>query len=106
MYGSECRVSVIFLSRFLGVLVDSSLSFEDHCEMTVNKANRVLGVVRRSFKYIDRETMPTLFKALIRPHLEYGNTIWCPKLKTSYQFFGSSSAESNVNGTRPSSPSL
>ncbi len=65
----------------LGVIVDNSLCFEQHCEAAINKANRILSVIRRSFKYIDREVLLTLYKSLVRPHLEYGNTIWNPTLK-------------------------
>ncbi len=65
----------------LGVIVDDSLSSEQHCETAVNKANRMLGLIRRSFKHIDRDVLLSLYKSLVRPHLEYGNTIWSPKLK-------------------------
>ena len=36
---------------------------------------------KRAFKYLDKDAMLTIYKALIRPHLEYGNIIWSPKLK-------------------------
>ncbi len=61
--------------------MDNSLTFEQHAEAAVNKANRILGAIRRSFKYIDRDVMLNLYKSLVRPHLEYGNTVWNPKLK-------------------------
>ncbi len=79
--GESIKLDYSNEEKDLGVLVDSSLSFKDHCETAISTANRVLGIIRRSFKYIDRETMLTLYKTLVRPHLEYGNTIWCPKLK-------------------------
>ncbi len=79
--GRACKLEHINEEKDLGVTVDNSLSFEQHCESATNKANRVLGVIRRSFKYIDKEVMLTLYKSLVRPHLEYGNTIWHPKLK-------------------------
>ncbi len=65
----------------LGVIIDSTLSFEQHCDTAITKANRILGIIRRSFKYMDKEVMLTLYKSLVRPHLEYCNTIWNPKLK-------------------------
>ena len=36
---------------------------------------------KRAFKYLDKSAMLTIYKALIRPHLEYGNIIWSPNLK-------------------------
>ena len=41
----------------------------------VSKANKVLGLLRRSFETLEKETLVWLFKALVRPHLEYCNTV-------------------------------
>ena len=42
------------------------------------KANQVLGTIKRTYKTRDRETITTLYKSMVRPHLEYGNAIWGP----------------------------
>ncbi len=65
----------------LGVLFDNTLSFEQHVETCITKANRTLSIIRRSFTYMDKDMMLMLYKSLIRPHREYGNVIWSPKLK-------------------------
>ncbi len=79
--GQNVNLKYTTEEKDLGVLTDNLLQFEQHCETAVNKANRILAVIRRSFKYIDKDVMLTLYKSLVRPHLEYGNTIWHPKLK-------------------------
>ena len=38
----------------------------------------MLTVVKRSFANVDELTLLLLFKTIIRPVLEYGNTIWVP----------------------------
>ena len=38
-------------------------------------------MIRRSFTNIDTETFPLLFKALVRPHLEYANCVWSPRFQ-------------------------
>ena len=45
----------------LGVLVDNKLKFSKHVEEQVSKANRILGLFRRSYQYLDNETMRLLF---------------------------------------------
>ena len=40
-----------------------------------------MGMIRRTFKFIDKEIFALLFKSRVRPILEYGNTIWSPRLK-------------------------
>ena len=65
----------------IGVVIDSKLSFEDHIVEKVNKANIILGVIRRSFEYLDRNTLVMLYKSLVRPHIEYANQAWAPYKK-------------------------
>ena len=65
----------------LGVLVDQNLNFSDHVTSTVNKASKLLGLIKRTFPTLSMITVPKLFKTLVRPHLEYGNAIWHPKHK-------------------------
>ena len=62
----------------LGVIFDKYLSFDAHNQNSINKANRI---IRRTFTFIDGEIFTNLYKALVRPHLEYGNIVWFPQLK-------------------------
>ena len=57
----------------LGVHVDAKLTFEHHVEIVVNKANRMLGMIRRAYTFLDGPTMTKLYTSLIRPLLEYSN---------------------------------
>ena len=70
------QLDVSRLERDLGVQVDSLLKFRRQAAAAVAKANQVLAVIRRSFALINEETLPLLFKSLVRPHLEYGNLVW------------------------------
>jgi hypothetical protein len=45
----------------------------------VAKANKLLGLIMRSFKYMDPESMIVFYKSQVRSLLEYGHLIWCPK---------------------------
>ena len=54
------------------------LKFSDHVEHAVSKANQILGLIRRSFMYLDIPLLKQLHTTLVRPHLEYGNTVWHP----------------------------
>jgi hypothetical protein len=82
-HGSSDRVTLgkSSLERDLGVYVDNDLKFSLHIETQVNKANKLLGLIRRSYEYLDGESMKMLFVALVRPHLEFGNVVWSPRLE-------------------------
>ena len=60
----------------IGVIIDSKLKFQDHINTQVKKANTILGIIKRSFSYIDQERLLILYKSLVRPHLEYASTAW------------------------------
>ena len=47
----------------------------------MKKANNVLGLIKRSFDYMEQHTFLTLYCTLVRPILEYGSVIWSPHLK-------------------------
>ena len=65
----------------LGVVTDNKPKFSCHINEKVNKANRIMGVIRRSFKSLDLSSFAKLFKCLVRPHLEYVAPVWNPHLK-------------------------
>ena len=66
----------------LGVIIDAQLKFHSQCSVVVNKANRLLGLIKKSFLNITTDMFTSLYKALVRPVLEYGNLIWAPHYKT------------------------
>ena len=62
----------------LGVMVDDSLKFHIHAAYATKKANQMLGVIKKTYVTRDANTISTLYKSMVRPHLEYGNAIWGP----------------------------
>jgi hypothetical protein len=66
------------LEKDLGILVDSKLKFDSHINNIVNKANRLVGLIRRSFNFLDAKNFSLIFKAIVRPTLEYGQVVWSP----------------------------
>ena len=65
----------------VGVTIDNKLSFDKHITEKVNKANSIIGVIRRTFEYLDLKTFRMLYVSLVRPHLEYANPGWSSHLK-------------------------
>ena len=53
----------------MGVYVNRELTFEKHIETVVNQANRMLGLIRRSYTYLDSQSLLKLYTSLVRPTL-------------------------------------
>ncbi len=66
------------LEKDLGVYVSKDLKWEYHINFMANKANRVLGMIKHSFSYLDKNSLKLLFTSLVRPILEYAAPIWNP----------------------------
>ena len=62
----------------LGVIihVDKSLTFTEHINFKIKIANRNLGLIFRTFTYLDKDIFMNLYKSLVRPHLEYASSEW------------------------------
>ena len=67
----------------LGDRFDSKLSFVDHINDKVSKAYGTLGIIKRNFIHLGSKSYVLLYKAMVRPHLEYANSVWCPYKKAT-----------------------
>ena len=67
--------------RDLGVIVQNNLKCSKQCAKVVNTANRIIGMIKRSFSYLSKEITIQLYKSLVRPHLEYCVQVWRPHLR-------------------------
>ena len=67
----------------LGVLIDRDMNFNDHVTAITKKANKISGMITHNIINKHKCIMIPLFKALVRPILEYANVVWCPALKTN-----------------------
>jgi len=60
------------------VVFDSELSFVSHCKEKINRAYSILGLIKRNFIYLTKAAFVTLYKNLVRCHLENANSVWNP----------------------------
>ena len=38
----------------------------------------MMGIIRRTFEYLEDKCFSTVFKSFVRPHIEYANQVWSP----------------------------
>ena len=64
--------------RDLGVIITNDLKVSEQCRQACNRANRMLGLIRRTISSRDPVILTRLYKSLVRPHLEYSSVAWSP----------------------------
>ena len=60
--------------------MSKDLSWDNHISITVNNANNLLGLIKRSVGTTNVNIFSTLYLSLVRPILEYAVPVWCPYL--------------------------
>jgi len=69
------------LEKDLGIWISNDLSPSTHIAKAVVKANQILGLILRTFTFLDSNLMKQLFTSLVRPYLEFGNIVMHPIMK-------------------------
>ena len=62
--------------KYLGVLIDSKLTFKDHIIAVSKKISRATGTMYRIRNYVNNKILTMIYYSLIYPFLLYGAPIW------------------------------
>ena len=77
-------VNKVSSQKHLGILLDESLSFEEHLKTISFKINKTLYLLRKLQNLLPRATLITLYKSFIRPYLDYGDFIYEQAFNSSF----------------------
>ena len=62
--------------KHLGLILDSKLSFERHVNEKIIKAKKGIGIIKYLSKFLPFKTLDQIYKALVRSHQDYCDTIY------------------------------
>ena len=79
----EVQLEHVFEEKYLGIIIDTDLTFDVHVSENINKANNMLGLIRKSFSCRNYDILLQLYKAFVRHLVEYGAPVWSGRLKRS-----------------------
>ena len=67
--------------KCLGVTMNANMKVSEQCRIAASQSNQVLGMIRRNITYKENSLIVPLYKAIVRPHLEYCIEAWNPYLR-------------------------
>ena len=70
--------------KHLGMHLDTKLNFQEHLDNIMSKVDKTIGLLRKLQAVLQRPTLVTIYKAFIRPHLDYGDIIYDQAYKESF----------------------
>lgn len=71
-------LEVVENAKYLGVTISSDGTWDNHIRNTISKANKILGLLRRSLKIDSTSVKNQAYLAYVRPLLEYASSTWDP----------------------------
>ena len=77
-------VSQTISQKRLGVTLDLKLTFEGHLLNVFKKVNRTIGLSRKLQNVLPRITLVTVYKAFVRPYLDYGDILYDQAFNNSF----------------------
>ena len=89
-----------------GIYVDKKLNFKMYIETVLCKVNKGIPIIKKLRYTLPRKPLPTIYKALLRPYIDYGDIIYdqpynksfCEKLE-SVQYKAALAITSAIQGT-------
>ena len=71
-----CTISKVYNTNFLGMIIDSNLTWKYHIDDICNKISKNIGIILKARKIISQETLNMLYHCFIYPYLNCCAHIW------------------------------
>ena len=74
--------------KYLGVLMDTNLSWKYYVEYVLNKASKTIGLISKLRHFVPKHILLNIYKSLtITPYLFYSVIAWGQTCKTNWMIF-------------------
>ena len=70
------KVGQVDHTKFLGVIIDSKLSWDYHINYIKNKISKAIGLICKARKYVNKACLVTLYYSFLYPYLNYCIEVW------------------------------
>ena len=70
------NVTQLIYQKHIGIILDSKLTFENPTNKVTTKKNKFIRILRKQKNLLPRNALITIYKAFVRPHLDYGDVLY------------------------------
>ena len=82
----------------------TDMKVSEQCGIAASKSNQIVGLIRRNITYKEKELIIHLYKAIVRPHLEYCVQAWRPYRKKDVDTLEQIQSRATKNYSRTERP--
>ena len=75
LYFNDSSAKETCKQKYLGMLLDFRLDFQEHWKYLVKKVNKTVALLRKFQNILPRSALLTIYKCFVRTHLDYGDMI-------------------------------
>ena len=76
VYMNNLKIDYASSVRFLGIIVDDQLKFDQHINLTANKISKNIGILYKLRQYVPRNTLTCMYRNFVECYLNYCNIIF------------------------------
>ena len=76
VYFNNIPVNSTLVHKHLGMLLDDKLSYKHHPKFVFSKIRKTIGLLRKFQQILPRQSLITIYKSFIWPHLDYGDIVY------------------------------
>ena len=75
IYFSNKSVNQVPSQKYMGLILDNKIIFQEHLKNISNKVNKTIGILKNLQNILPSEPLLIIYKSFVRPHFDYGDVI-------------------------------
>ena len=72
----DCRIRRVKSVKSLGLIVDGTRTWSNYNVYISGKVKRGFGIIKKTSKYLDKNSFLMLYRTFMETHFRYSNVIW------------------------------
>ena len=83
LYINKVPIGRVYVTKFLGVQIDSQLNWKKHIEYTCKKLSKCIGILSKARKKLQKSPLISLYYSFAFPYFIYCNHVWASTYQTN-----------------------